>query len=65
MFENNTLVVVGAGASSECKLPMGFDLKARVASLLDMRFPDGSRGIQYCNGIRNSLVNTSPNLELV
>lgn len=43
MLEKNTLVVVGAGASSECKLPTGFELKTRVASLLDMRFPDGYR----------------------
>lgn len=38
MFNNRTLIVVGAGASSECKLPTGFELRARIASLLDIRF---------------------------
>jgi hypothetical protein len=36
-------VIVGAGASSECALPTGAELKSRIASLLDIRFPDGYR----------------------
>ena len=43
MFESNTLVVVGAGASSECSLPTGCELKSRIASLLDIKFPNGYR----------------------
>lgn len=35
MFNNRTLIVVGAGASSECRLPTGLELKAQIAALLE------------------------------
>lgn len=41
MFNNRTLIVVGAGASSECKLPTGLELKKQIARLLDIRFQNG------------------------
>jgi len=43
MFERQTLIVVGAGASSEVGLPVGAELKRRIADLLDIRFEDGYR----------------------
>lgn len=41
MFNRKTVVVVGAGASSEFGLPTGGALKTEIASLLDIRFADG------------------------
>lgn len=56
MFNNRTLIVVGAGASSECKLPTGFEFKAKIAGLLDIRFPNGfemkSGDAQVCDALR-------------
>jgi len=43
MLKGQTLVVVGAGASSEIGLPTGHALKANIAKLLDIRFEDGYR----------------------
>jgi hypothetical protein len=41
MFRNQTVVVLGAGASSECNLPTGAELRMKIASLLDIRFKYG------------------------
>jgi hypothetical protein len=41
MFRNHTVIVLGAGASSECGLPTGADLRTRIARLLDIRFKHG------------------------
>lgn len=45
-IKNKSLVlVVGAGASKEVNLPLGTELKAKIASLLDIRFEMGSQQI--------------------
>ena len=41
-----TLMVLGAGASHEPGLPIGNELKGRIAELLDIRFDDGGRTLQ-------------------
>lgn len=41
--KRKVVFVVGAGASKEARLPAGVELKARVASLLDIRFEGGYR----------------------
>lgn len=41
MFKNHTVVVLGAGASCECGLPIGAELRTKIARLLDIRFPNG------------------------
>lgn len=38
MSNKKTLYIVGAGASSEAGLPTGYELKEKIASLLDIRF---------------------------
>ena len=38
MFKNNTVLVVGAGASSECRLPVGTGLAEKISYLLDFEF---------------------------
>lgn len=44
--KNKSLVmVVGAGASKEVNLPLGTELRAKIASLLDIKFESGSRQI--------------------
>jgi len=43
MFNNKTLLVVGAGASSEAGLPTGHKLKNSIIRILDIRFVDGNR----------------------
>ena len=43
IFEKKTLTVVGAGASSQAKLPTGSELKRKIAKLLDLKFPNGYR----------------------
>jgi hypothetical protein len=56
VFNNRTLIVVGAGASSECNLPTGLDLRTQIARLLDIRFPNGfemkSGDALICNALR-------------
>ncbi len=39
------MIVVGAGASTEANLPSGYELKERIADVLDIRFEDGVRRI--------------------
>lgn len=39
--EGQTTIVLGAGASSEAGLPVGRDLKAQIARLIDIRYEDG------------------------
>jgi hypothetical protein len=41
MFNNRTVVVIGAGASNEAGLPTGAGLKDEIAKLLDIRFERG------------------------
>lgn len=41
MVGKKTLYIIGAGASSEAKLPTGYELKEKIARLLDIRFKDG------------------------
>lgn len=41
MFRSKTLFIVGAGASSEARLPTGAELKSRIAKAIDIRFQDG------------------------
>jgi hypothetical protein len=43
VFKDRTVVIVGAGASSECDLPTGLELKERISKLLDIRFEHGYR----------------------
>lgn len=43
MFKQHTTIVVGAGASKECNLPTGLELKNVIARLLDIRFERGFR----------------------
>jgi len=38
LFQPNTLFVIGAGASYEVDMPIGRDLKIKIAELLDIRF---------------------------
>lgn len=38
MVNNNTVIVVGAGASKEANLPTGAELKVQIAEQLDIRF---------------------------
>ena len=43
--EGNTTIVLGAGASSEVGLPVGQDLKNRIASLLNITYECGRRRV--------------------
>lgn len=38
MFNGKTVIVLGAGASKEVGLPVGYELKNEIRSLLDMKF---------------------------
>ncbi|BAN36183.1 hypothetical protein SCD_n02375 [Sulfuricella denitrificans skB26] len=56
-LENKKItLVVGAGASRELGLPTGAELKAKIASLLDIQFPDGYRqksgDYQICDALK-------------
>ncbi len=37
MFRSNTVFVLGAGSSSEAGMPLGKDLKSKVANSLDVK----------------------------
>ena len=39
------VIVIGAGASKEARLPTGVELRHKIAALLDIRFEFGSRKI--------------------
>jgi hypothetical protein len=41
MFQNKTVFVVGAGASTEVGLPMGTQLKSIIAKKLNIKFKHG------------------------
>jgi hypothetical protein len=43
MFNKKTVVVIGAGASKEAGLPTGTELKATIATLLDIQLESGHR----------------------
>lgn len=58
MVENRTAIVVGAGASAECKLPTGAELKHQIARLLDIRFKNGEQLISGDGTICRSLAIT-------
>lgn len=45
MVNNKTVVVVGAGASKEAKLPTGRELKQQIANLLNIEFEDFDGGL--------------------
>ena len=55
MVENNTVIVVGAGASNEVGLPTGAGLKDKIADLLDFRFEHGVRLIRGSHLIYDAL----------
>ncbi len=65
MFNKNTLIVVGAGASKEVNLPTGHDLKQRIASILDITFKDGfkqsSGDYSVCQALREAIKCEDPN----
>ena len=55
MSNKKTLYIVGAGASSEANLPTGYELKEKIASLLDIRFERGYTQISGDSYIYNAL----------
>jgi len=61
MSNKNTVIIVGAGASSEVGLPTGNILKDRIASLLDLKFTtyeqSGGDGDMYSAMIHAAQVN--------
>jgi hypothetical protein len=53
MFRENTVFIVGAGASKEAGLPTGAELKTRISDLIDIKFDgfnqiSGDRTITEC-----------------
>lgn len=56
MRDRKILLVLGAGASHECKLPTGYMLKTHISSSLDIRFEDGYRMISGDRLIQDALV---------
>lgn len=63
MIERRTAMVIGAGASAECGLPTGAQLKIRVAQLLDIRFEHGIRQMSGDRIIYNALRAAAQQLE--
>lgn len=64
MIEKRIALIVGAGASAECGLPVGSKLKDRIAELLDIRFEHGSRRIggdpTICDALRQVVQQEQP-----
>lgn len=64
MIERRTTLIIGAGASAECGLPIGAGLKERIASLLDIRFEHGYRQMSgdytICEALRIAVANATP-----
>ncbi len=69
MFNKKTVIVVGAGASSEAKLPTGGELKTKIATMLDFRFDefgDRNRGDDLVYGALKDIVmrRNKPDIDL-
>lgn len=64
MFNKKTFIVVGAGASKEANLPTGYELKQKIATILDIQFKNGSQQIRgdyvVCNAIRHAIQRDNP-----
>jgi hypothetical protein len=65
MIERRTTLIIGAGASAECGLPVGAELKERIARLLDIRFNDwGDRQVSgdptICEALRGAAASNTP-----
>lgn len=64
MFNKKTLIVVGAGASNEAKLPTGNELKKKIATILNIRFDLSSQQTSgdrvVCNAIRQAILRDNP-----
>lgn len=43
MFDKKTVIIVGAGASKEFGLPTAYELKTKMATMLDIKFAGGAR----------------------
>lgn len=43
MIRRKTVFIVGAGASAEAKLPIGYELKTKIAHMLSFEFEYGMR----------------------
>ncbi len=65
MFNKKTVIVVGAGASKEANLPTGYELKQRIATILDIRFGHGFQQTSgdhvVCEAIAQAIQRDSPN----
>lgn len=57
--------MVGAGASKEVNLPTGYELKQRIASILDIKFEDGFRqssgDYSVCQALEEAIKSEDPN----
>lgn len=64
MIERRTTLIIGAGASAECGLPVGAVLKERIGRLLDIRFEHGFRQMSgdhtICEALRVAVESTTP-----
>jgi hypothetical protein len=65
MFARKNLIIVGAGASTECGLPTGRQLTERISSLLDIRFKQGYELISgdslICEALHAAIRRQDPN----
>ena len=55
MFQSKTLIIVGAGASKEARLPTGNELTATIASKVDIRFRGYNEQFSGDHGITAAL----------
>ena len=55
MFDKKTVFVVGAGGSCEVGLPLGDELKAKIAKCVDIKFENGQRQISGDTNITEAL----------
>lgn len=64
MFQKKTTIIIGAGASKEVNLPVGYELKNITAKMLDIRFKHGytqeSGSYEICDALRKVVKNCDP-----
>ena len=58
MSSKKLVLVVGAGASQEARLPTGYELRGRIASILGFKFDDHDRQVLGDRMVREALVLT-------
>lgn len=55
MFQNETVIVLGAGASKEAQMPLGGELTGEIAQVVDLKYKDFDRRVSGDEQVESAL----------